>query len=56
MMECKDNVFKIMGINFFINSVVCVKCYRSVESVIKLEEKIVNLKVRICDILLIWEY
>lgn len=28
----------------------CVKCYRSVESVIKSEEKTANLKVRICDV------
>lgn len=48
--ERKDNVFKITGTNFSTNSAVCVKCYRSVESVIKSEEKTANLKARICDV------
>lgn len=47
--ERKDNVFQITGTNFSTNSAVCVKCYRSVESVIKSEEKTASLKARICD-------
>ncbi|XP_061188750.1 uncharacterized protein LOC133196920 [Saccostrea echinata] len=47
--ERVENVYKITGINFSSNSAVCLKCYRSVDSVIKSEQKNENIKANICS-------
>lgn len=45
--ERQENVYKVTGINFSDNSAVCLKCYRSVESVLKSEQKNNNMKEQI---------
>jgi DNA polymerase elongation subunit (family B) len=47
--EREGNVYKITGIHFSSNSAVCLKCYRSVESVLKSEQKNENIKANICS-------
>lgn len=47
--ERQENVYKVTGINFSENSAVCFKCYRSVDSVLKSEQKNKNMKEQICS-------
>lgn len=45
--ERQENLYKVTGINFSDNSAVCLKCYRSVERVLKSEQKNNNMKEQI---------
>lgn len=47
--ERQEHVYKVRGINFSDNSAACLKCYRSVESVLKSEQKTKNIKEQICS-------